>query len=222
MIILFAGRWEAGLFLGEFLRRENINTATLFAIPSGGIPVAMAVCTKISAKMDILVVKKLRLPYSPETGFGAVAFDGTIYLNERIVSKQTFATSEYHEIYEQTKREAILLNEQLRGSQHYPEKVNEPLVVVDDGLATGYTILAGARSLQKLYPNSSIAIAAPVSPRDTFALLQSEFPRIYVPHISDDPFFAVGNYYVDFHQISLSELQSLLTTCQNMGILLSG
>ncbi|MHA2610459.1 MAG: phosphoribosyltransferase [bacterium JZ-2024 1] len=203
------------------MRRESITEATLFAIPSGGIPVAMAVCTKISAKMDILVVKKLRLPYSPETGFGAVAFDGTLYLNERIVSKQIFATSEYQEIYEHTKREAILLNEQLRGNRRYPEMVKEPLVVVDDGLATGYTALAGAFSLQKLYPNSSIAIASPVSPRDTFTLLQSHFPDIYIPHISDDPFFAVGNYYVDFHQISLSELQSLLTTCRNMGILLS-
>ncbi len=181
----------------------------------------MAVCTKITAKMDVIVVKKLRLPYSPETGFGAVSYDGTVYLNQRIVSEQTFQTKEYQEIYEQTKREAIIFNEHLRGARAYPLVIAEPIVVIDDGLATGYTALAAAKSLHAQYPAIPIAIAAPVAPPDTVSLLKSEFPSVFVPHITDEPFFAVGNFYLDFHQITLSELQQMLKTCQNMGIRLS-
>jgi len=216
-VLPFSDRLEAGRLLAEEIQKQPVGSVVLFAIPSGGIPVALAVAEKLNAPMDLIVSRKLPLPFSPETGFGAVTFDGTTFLNEEVVQEAGLKEDEIQKITARVLKKTKEIHRRLAGGLPPYLDPARMALVIDDGLATGYTAIAAALTLEKC-GYTRVGIAVPVSPADTLAKVHSFVDDVICPYSVDTPFFAVGSFYMDFHQVSEEELLGYLGDARQKGL----
>lgn len=205
---MFTDRREAGEKLAVVLKDRNFQSPVIFGIPRGGVIVASEIAKILSAPISIVVPRKIGAPFNPEYGIGAVAPDGTVYIDKNAASS-TGADDDY--VKEQVE---IELRESKRRMKAYGFNIPKTLkgmtaIVVDDGIATGNTMLAALSFLKKLNPLLLIA-AVPVAPKDTIEKLNriaDETIVLYAPVF----FTAVGEFYYDFHQVSDEEVLSSLS-----------
>ncbi len=206
----FRTREEAGALLGERLRGQEM---VLWAIPGGGVPVADAASRVCGAPWGVLVVKKLRYPWAPETAFGALAPDGETVLREGV--ERELRREALAEIVAETLSALEALREQLGVRE--PEVRAKWGFVVDDGMATGYTVEAGVRYLQRI-GYRAVGVAVPVAPEDTIFRIREVADRVEVLLPVSSPWiFAVGAYYEDFHQVSVEEVQAYMERARREG-----
>jgi putative phosphoribosyl transferase len=138
----------------------------VLAIPRGGVPVGYEVSRVLGCPLDVIVPRKLPIPWSPEAGFGAIMPDGTRVLNERMARQLGLAADEIAEIAEEVLDEVRRREAAFRGNRPPPAVAGRAAILIDDGLATGYTMIAAVRAVRKRGP-SSVVVAVPVSPRDS-------------------------------------------------------
>ncbi|HHJ64180.1 MAG TPA: phosphoribosyltransferase [Aquifex aeolicus] len=220
--MIFEDRESAGRKLAEVLR-EKIrleNKPLILAIPRGGIPVAYALAKELRVPMSVVVVRKLGLPWNEEAGFGAVDPDGHTYLDEETVryaglDRETIRRIAEKELEELRKREEKFLP---RG---YPDVRGREVVVVDDGVATGYTAIAAAGFARKRGAKK-VLVAVPVCPADASGRFGDSADEFVCFYPSDKPGFAVGMFYRDFHQLSDEETLSYLKRAEQEGLLEPG
>jgi predicted phosphoribosyltransferase len=206
----FEDRRQAGRQLGLALIRrgyKNENTLVL-GIPRGGLMVAGEVAKALSASLDVIVTRKLRAPYQPELGIGAVVDGNHVILNEELV-RAVGASQDY------LSREIAFQKEEInrrlrfyRGQQSASEIAGKIVIVVDDGIATGYTFLASLESLRQRHPDRLVA-AAPVASRDSVQMLTA-FADEIVCLQTPPSFHAVGAWYQNFDQVSDEEAAAIL------------
>lgn len=206
--MIFENREQAGRVLGRRLAEDALEDPVLFGIPRGGVIVAAAAAREVGGLLDIIVPAKIRAPYQPELGLGAVAPDGSVYLDERTIN--TIGVSDaYLEREIALRREEIeRRTEAYRGERAEVPVRGRPAVIVDDGIATGGTAVCAARYLRSRDP-SELIVAVPVAPTSVLARLQGEADRVVCLH-SPEPFAAVGQWYFDFEQVSDDEVRSAL------------
>ena len=191
-------RREAGLRLGERLSTLDLEPLVL-ASPRGGVVVAVEVAKSLRAPLDVIVPAKIRAPSQPELGIGAVADDGTRVLDEDAI-EMLRVTEDYLE-----KEIAVRLTEikrrtlAYRGDRPALDVEGKDAILVDDGIATGWTAICAARSLRGRKPKSVI-LAVPVAPKEGVSRLESECDRVICLH-SPEPFLAVGRWYQEFEQV---------------------
>lgn len=180
----------------------------VFALPRGGVPVAYEVAQALRTPLDVFVVRKLGLPGHEELAMGAVATGGVRVLNEQVV--RGLGIPEYvieavanRELQELERRERVY-----RGDRPPANVRGKTVILVDDGLATGSTMLAAVQALGKLGPGR-IVVAVPVASPDTCTLLK-EYVDETVCAATPEPFYAVGLWYRDFSQTSDGEVRELL------------
>ena len=206
----FEDRREAGRQLGvALIRRGYGNEKTLvLGIPCGGLVVAEEVAKALSADLDVIVARKLRAPYQPELGIGAVVDGDHVILNENLVrvvgASQDFINREIAFQKEEINRRMRFY----RGDQAAPEIVGKTVIVVDDGIATGYTFRASLESLRQRRPDRLVA-AAPVASRESVEML-SAFADEIVCLQTPLSFNAVGAWYQDFDQVTDEEVAAIL------------
>ncbi len=148
-IFVFKDRQEAGAVLAEMLRPkyERAPNVWVLAIPAGGVPVGLVIAQKLKLPFDLIFVRKIHFPDNPEAGFGALSFDGEVLLNEELVAyagldEKTIA----HQI--QLEKEDLKERELLfRQGKKFPDLGGQTVILVDDGLASGYTMMAAVRSV---------------------------------------------------------------------------
>jgi predicted phosphoribosyltransferase len=208
--LMFENRRDAGRKLASALIHrgyEGKNTLVL-GIPRGGLVVAEEVSKTLSANLDVIVTRKLRAPYQPELGVGAVVDGDHVILNEELV-RAVGASQDY------LNREIAFQKEEIhrrlrfyRGDQPAPEIVGKTVIVVDDGIATGYTFRASLESLRERHPDHLMA-AAPVAARDSVEMLTAFADEIVCLH-SPLSFYAVGAWYQNFDQVSDEEAAAIL------------
>jgi len=163
---IFDDRLHAGK---ELAKKYTLpNNAVIFAIPRGGVPVGFALATHWNIPMDIVVVRKLYIPWEPEAGFGAITLDGEIVLNPKYAS--LIPPEVVSQVAKEVLREVIRRNEVYRKGKGYKSLEGRVAVVVDDGFASGYTAIAAAKFLKNFKPERLIALA-PVCPKDTRELV---------------------------------------------------
>ena len=198
-------------FLGK--DKEFSENVTVFGIPRGGVIVADIVATKLKASyFDIVIPRKLTIPYNEEAAFGAIVSDGTVYVDDRIV-RGLDISEEYIE-----KEKAFQLQEIHRRSALYRNKeaiqnkiVNgRAIVLVDDGAASGATVIAAARSIKKTYLNNKLVIGLPVATKETVVLLQKEADHVEVVTAPSSNFNSVGQYYRSFESVSDEKVREIM------------
>lgn len=201
---MFDDRSHAGQLLAEKLAALTLKNPYILAVPRGGIAVAAPIAAKLQAKMAVLIAKKIGHPLNPEVAIGAIMPDGSlIHDNQYVcsigVKQDNFdeLTAQARKIFEQrvkTYESLIIKNHEIKGRD---------LIVVDDGIATGYTMRAAIKWLKKWNPNS-LTVAVPVAPTDVTGKLRDDSVEV-VCLDERDVFEAVGNYYKKFGEMTDAE-----------------
>jgi putative phosphoribosyl transferase len=191
-----AGELLAGL-LADYRSREG---ALILALPRGGVPVAAAVARALALPLDVLLVHKVGAPNEPELAVGAVASNGLLVLDEKTIARMHISQASLESAIT-AEREELARREHLYRGGRLPLALEERTVIlVDDGLATGYTMLAAVRSVRQLLTRRVI-VAVPVASQETLDRLTPEADDVVcveVPRRLE----AVGQFYQDFTQVS--------------------
>lgn len=196
--ILFKGRREAGEKLAERLKRYQGQPAVVLAVPRGGVLVAAPIAKILKAKLDVMVLRKLPIPYNPEMGFGAITSDGTILLNEPVVRDFMISKDEIQQISKIVLKEVRRREKVYRGEKPFPEVKDKIVILIDDGLATGFTMLAAIKSIKKYQPKK-VVVAVPVSPQDSIKRVKPQVDELICLYIQKAGFsFAVASFYQEF------------------------
>jgi putative phosphoribosyl transferase len=214
-ILKFKDREKAALTLGSVLK-DTLKTISrddiaVLGIPRGGVIMARIICQKIGAKsFDIVIPRKLTAPHNPELGIGAIMIDGTLYLNDYVVTALKI-TEEYLEKEKGIQKEEIERRESLYRPNFRPYEVKDKIIILtDDGAATGATLVAASRWIRKQSPKRLI-IAVPVVPKETLELLKREsddVEAVIVPTTSN--FRSVGQFYEDFSSVTDGEVIKIM------------
>jgi len=216
--MMFQDRDEAGELLADILkdRINPENRPIVLAVPRGGIPVAYRVSEKLGIPMSIVVVRKLGLPWNEEAGFGAIDPDGATYLDEELVN---YARLDSKIISEIAKKELEELRERERKflPEGYPDLKDREVIVVDDGVATGYTAIAAA-GFAKKRGAKKVVVAVPVCPKDSHRRFEGYADEFICYHPSGEMSFAVGMFYRDFHQLSDEEARDYISRAREKGL----
>jgi predicted phosphoribosyltransferase len=214
----FADRAHAGWLLAQRLRdRAPGGDAILLAIPSGGIPVACAIARALGIPIDVAIARKLQIPWNPEAGFGAVAWDGTSAINEPLAKGLGLDRASIEAAISRAKAIAEGRLRRFRGDRPFPDLRGKAAILVDDGLASGFTMLAAVRAVRKLGPGSVLA-AAPTASNDAISLLAPEVDWLICLNIRGGPLFAVADAYREWRDIPDDEAADLLEGAWREGL----
>ena len=205
----FRNRTEAGQLLAEQLREhEKRQDTIILALPRGGVPVGYEIATKLALPLDVFVVRKLGVPGQRELAMGAIASGGIRVLNQDVLSAMPYAAAMVAEITAQEAREVERRERDYRQGRPAPELSGRVVILVDDGLATGATMLAAIAALRHKDP-AKIVVAVPVCPPETLDEIKraaDETVILFAP----DWFRGVGQFYEDFAQLHDGEVRDLL------------
>jgi predicted phosphoribosyltransferase len=205
----FRDRSEAGRLLATKLAHyANRPDVIVLALPRGGVPVAYEVARALNAPLDVFLVRKLGLPGHEELAMGAIATGGVRVLNEQVVRALNIPGYVIDAVAGWEDEELRRRERLYRGDRPPPDVRDRTVILIDDGLATGSTMLAAVKALRKLQP-ARIVVAVPTAAPDTCELLKAEVDEI-ICAITPEPFHAVGLWYEDFSQTTDEEVRELL------------
>ncbi len=207
-LFVFKNRKNAGEILAKMLSKYKGNPdAILLAIPSGGVPVAYEISSILKIPLRLIIVKKIPIPFNPEAGYGAIAWDGSFLLNEKIVRYLNLSEREIKGDIEKVRK----IIEHRRKKFGFPLRKNERkeiLIVVDDGIASGITMLTAINSLKRF--KSKIIVAVPTAHEECINLLYPHVDEIYCPNIRRGYPFAVADAYKEWHDVGDEEVIEIL------------
>jgi putative phosphoribosyl transferase len=205
---MFRDRQHAGAILAAGLSAYRGQPQTLLlAIPRGGVAVAAAVAKELALPMDVLPVRKLGAPHQPELGIGAVA-DGLMVVDQDAITKLGVSQSQLDEAVARERAELARREREYRGELPPPVVTQQTIILIDDGLATGYTMLAAVRAVRGGDP-ARIVVAVPVAASETVDWLRPEVDELVCAYVARR-LTAIGLYYEDFAQLSDEEVRTML------------
>jgi putative phosphoribosyl transferase len=209
----FRDRREAGRRLAERLSGLRASAPLVLGLPRGGVPVAYEVAQALGAPLDVLVVRKLGVPFQPELGMGAVGEDGVRVLNADVLRQAGVSDSQVAEVEARERAEVEERAARLRSGRPAVPVQGRTAVIVDDGLATGGTARAAVR-VARARGAERVVLAVPVAPPDTVAALRRDADDVIAVE-TPEPFFAIGGWYTDFSPTSDREVVELLAEARS-------
>jgi putative phosphoribosyl transferase len=199
-----AGRELAGA-LHEFTGRPD---CIVLALPRGGVIVGFEIAMQLHVPLDILVVRKLGVPWNDELAFGAIASGGVRALDEEIVRQLRITPATVEQITARELQELRRRERVYRGRRQMPSLAGKTVILTDDGLATGATMLSAIKALRLLDPQR-IVVAVPVGSQQAVEAIRRVADECICPQVPE-PFFGVGAWYADFRPTSDEEVLTLL------------
>lgn len=205
----FQNRAEGGKKLAQKLTRyANKPNVLVFALPRGGLPVAYEISNALNAPLDIFIVRKLGVPWQPELAFGAIAIGGQPVFNEEVVKLTQLTPEAISAVVDSEQEELVRRDREYRGGKKAPDVKGMIVILVDDGLATGASMRAAVLTLKSMHP-AKIIVAVPVSPADTYQEFKSIADEVVCVD-TPEPFYAVGQWYIEFPQLTDEEVKEYL------------
>lgn len=205
----FKDRDEAGWLLGARLAdRQFPENTIVLGLARGGVAVGFPVAAQLRVPLDIVVVRKVGVPEQPELAMGAIAGGEVQTLDEQLIGYLGISKDEVEEVVATEKAEAARRERVYRQGRPAPELEGQTVILVDDGLATGSSMLAAVRWVRSLQP-ASVVVAVPVGSRQACQLLIKESDDC-VCLAAPEPFHGVGVWYVDFRQTTDKDVECLL------------
>jgi len=201
----YGNRADAGRVLADNLMRYRGSDTIVFAIPRGGIPVAVEVAKKLGSRLDIIVSRKIPIPYNTEAGYGAVTEDGAIVLNEPLVRQLGFTRSQIERHAEEVRTEIRRRQSVYRTKLGTSSVDGITAIIIDDGLASGYTMMAAIRSMRQ-QGAGKVVVAVPVASSSAWELVKSAADELVSPFVSYHYPFAVAGFYREWHDLSDEEV----------------
>jgi putative phosphoribosyl transferase len=207
----FRDRREAGRVLAEQLASyRGKDDLLVFGLARGGVPVAWEIAAALRAPLDVFLVRKLGVPRWPELAMGALASGGGVVMNDNVVSSLHITDEQVHEVIASETAELNRREQAYRGGRPIVDPRGKIVILVDDGIATGASMLVAVRALRAAGPQS-IVVAVPVGPPSTCREIGQEADDVVCATMPPG-FEAVGQVYADFHQVSDDEVRELLNT----------
>lgn len=206
---VFKDRRDAGARLAEAFRGLVSWGALVLAVPAGGVPVAVEVASRLGLELDVAVVRKALYPWTTEAGFGAVAWDGRILLNEEAVEAAGLTREVVEAKLEEARRSVEERLRKLRGGREPLRVEGREVVLIDDGLATGYTMLAAVEAA-KAMGAARVVVASPTASTSAVRLLQPRVDLLVVLNVRGGWLYAVADAYVEWRDLSDDEVAELL------------
>jgi predicted phosphoribosyltransferase len=212
----FRDRREAGRQLADALKGYRARRPFILAIPRGGIVVGYEVALGLDAPLDVVVPRKLRAPYNPELAVGAVAHDGSVYVDSPLVSSlripEDYLKEEMAAQLEEIRRRMTVY----RGDRPQPDVSGRAAIVVDDGIATGSTMIAALRAVRARHPAKLIA-ATGVASAEALRLIRQEADEVVCLE-TPALLYAIGYHFRDFSQVSDEEVVATLREARRPGV----
>lgn len=209
---VFSGRHDAGRKLGAFLLfLPSITQPLVLAIPAGGVPVGKEIAAALGAPFFLAIVRKVRIPGTTESGFGAVAWDGTVLINERLRQVLGLTEDQVGRAVEETRENVTERIARFCRRREMPPVGGKTVILTDDGLASGFTMLAAIRSVSNLGP-SNLIVAVPTASLSSAEMVSREVDLLVCLNIRSGRSFAVADAYEEWYDLEdrevLAELES--------------
>lgn len=218
---MFTDRDDAGRALGAALGARawahGAPRPLVLAIPRGGVPVAYHVAKALRTELDLVVPRKIQIPWEPEAGFGAVTSDGTVTLNEPLVARLGLAPEEVKALAAGTVDEVRRREAEFRGGAPPPDVRGRTAVVVDDGIASGFTMIAALRSLRARGART-LVVGAPCAPVDSIDRVRPHADCVVVLEVDRGRSFAVASHYERWWDLDDEEVHGYLSRARDEGI----
>ncbi len=205
----FENRYDAGRQLAGKLGRYKGQSEVVLAIPNGGVPVGLEVALALEADLDLVIARKIPLPLNPEAGFGAVADDGTVILNDEVVKRVGLTT---HQINYQINR--VRAEVRQRSLLHRKDRPlaavsGKTVIITDDGLASGYTMMTAVKSVRRRRPKE-IVVAVPAASPAALAALKKVADKVVTMANGKMPKFYIADFYRYWRDLSDTEVTQCL------------
>jgi len=206
---VFQDRRDAGEKLSEFLSDYVRSNSVVLAIPAGGVAVAEVIKNKLSIPLDLVIVRKIQIPWNPEAGFGAINLDGYVVFNEDLLGHINLPERVISSQVEKTREVLKKRNLLFRQGRDFPSLRDKTAILADDGLASGYTMIAAIEYAKRRNP-SKIVIAVPTGSQRTVKKISSLVDILYCLNIREGYPFAVADAYRDWYDVSDEEVLRIM------------
>jgi predicted phosphoribosyltransferase len=208
-IKIFQDRKHAGSVLADMMVHYKDTNSIVFGIPAGGVPVAAPIASKLNLDLDVAVVSKITLPWNTEVGYGAVAYDGTVKLNTEAVLQIGLTDDQIKRGIEKAKIKVERRFKEFRGFKPFPDIEKHTVIIVDDGVASGFTMLVAVESLKKAGA-SRIIIAVPTAHIHSLEIVAPEVDIVYCANVRGGWGFAVADAYQNWYDVSEEEVFEII------------
>jgi len=204
-VAIFKDRTFAGNLLGNMLAPYPLEDGIVLGIPAGGVPVGLAVADVLELPFDVAVVSKITLPWNTEAGYGAVAFDGTYQLNRALIANLPLSEDQIQEGILKTRAKVARRSERFRGDRSFPVVKGRPVILVDDGLASGFTMRTSIDALRNAGADTLI-IAVPTAHDRAVADISRLAEAVFCPNVRKGRYFAVAEAYQRWYDVTEDEV----------------
>lgn len=207
---VFSDRQDAGRKLGSFIRAHlEYSAPVVLAIPAGGVPVGKEVALALGAPFELAVVRKIQIPGNTEAGFGAITWDGLVVINERLRNALGLSPGEVDTAIARTRKNVEERIARFTGGRPFPDLAGKTAILVDDGLASGFTMLAAIRGVRTSQP-AHILVAVPTASASSAERVAAEVDQLICLNIRSSQRFAVAEAYENWYDLDDREVMKEL------------
>lgn len=210
---VFRDRAHAGEVLAGMLEAYRDSSALVLAIPAGGVPVAAEIARRLGLALDVAVVSKILLPWTTEAGFGAVAFDGSVWINDADVLDYHLSRADVQRSTANARDKVERRLRRLRGKRPLPLFAARRLILVDDGIAAGSTLRTAIAALRR-QGASEIAVAVPTGHLRSVQLIAELADAVYCANIRGGSRYAVADAYEEWRDLNEDEVAAILAALE--------